>query len=180
MQGPLKQLNITFSPVEDRLMLRMTTGAPDALVEYRIWLTRRFVRVFWNTLEKVLETLASRDTRIAPDSRDAVMQFQQEAALSRANFSTPYGAENAKTPLGETPLLVSKIQVRKGPKGQPVLTMQTQKGQGVNMALNPHLVHSLRKLLADAVKKVEWDLPFSIYTAEAGPDKDKPVAHTVN
>jgi len=178
MQGPLKQLNITFNPVEDRLLLRMTTGTPDSLVEYRVWLTRRFVRVFWKTLEKLLETIAGRDTRVAPDSRNAVMQFQQEAALSRTNFSTPYGAENAISPLGEAPLLVSKIQVRKGPQGRPVLSMQTQKGQGVNIAVNPHLVHSLRKLIADAVKKVEWDLPFTIYTEETGPDKA--VAPTVN
>ena len=178
MSGPLKQLNITFSPVEDRLLLRMTTGTGDSLSEFRIWLTRRFVKVLWKTLERILEVTASKDTRVAPDSRNAVMQFQQEAALARADFSTPYGSQGAATPLGEEPLLPSKVQVRKGPQGKPVLCLQTQAGKGVNMAVSPQLVHSLRKLLVDAVKKVEWDLPFAIFPDE--PQKGEAIAHRVN
>jgi hypothetical protein len=179
MQGPLKQLNITFSPIEDRLLLRMTTGAADSLAEYRIWLTRRFVRVFWKTLERILETTAGMDIRVPPTSRDAVLQFQQEAVLAKADFSTPYGAQNAATPLGESPLLVSKIKVGKGPQGKPVLSLQTQEGHGLTMAVTPYLVHSLRKLLADAVKKVEWDLPFSIFS-EAGHKETPPAAQRMN
>jgi hypothetical protein len=178
MSGPLKQLNITFNPVEDRLLLRMTSGKPDSLAEFQIWLTRRFVRVLWNTLEKVLEKVASTDTRVTADSRNAVMQFQQQAALAKADFSTPYGSQGAAKPLGEQPLLISKMQVRTGPEGKPILILQTQDGKGVNMALSPHLVHSLRKLLADAVKKVEWDLPFSIYTEAT--EQEETTVHRVN
>lgn len=179
MTEPLKQLNITFNPVEDRLLLRMTTGTGESLTEFRIWLTRRFVRVLWKTLERVLEVTTTTDTRVAPDSRNAVLQFQQEAALARTDFSTPYhGSQSAATPLGDQPVLVSKIKVGKGPAGKPILAMQAQDGKGINMAMTPQLVHSLRKLLVDAVRKVEWDLPFSVYPAEG--DDTQTVVRTVN
>jgi len=167
MTGPLNQLKITFDPVEDRLLLSMTAGQADALVEYQILLTRRFVRLFWQVLEQMLQADISTDPRITPINRDAVMKFKQEAALAQADFSTPYSTKTPLTPLGTKPLLVSKMQARKGPEGKQTLSLQTQNGQAINLAMNTTLIHSIRKLLADAVKKAEWDLPFSLLSDTA-------------
>ena len=156
----------------------MSTRDGDSLSEYRVWLTRRFVRVFWNVLGRVLEADATMDSRVAPDSRHAVMQFQQEAALARTNFSTSYAARGAHTPLGAAPLLVTKIQVRKGPEGKKILSMHAASGQGINIGLNPQLIYSMRKLLADAVKKAEWNLPLSLFSEAAMPET-RP-SHKVN
>jgi hypothetical protein len=44
----LRQININFDPVEDRLLLRITAGDPGNIDEFRIWLTRRLIQILWN------------------------------------------------------------------------------------------------------------------------------------
>ena len=54
MPGRL-QINFEFSSTEDRLMLRVSDKGTDKCVEYRLWLTRRFVNIFLRAIEKLLE-----------------------------------------------------------------------------------------------------------------------------
>jgi hypothetical protein len=158
MTHALHQLNIAYNPVEDRLLLRMTAGSPGDLLEYRLWLTRRFVKLLWNALDQMLEMEARRDSRVSIESLDAFKQFQQTDALAQSDFKTPYEAGTAPTPLGADPLLISRFQVSRGPEGNQILSLQTQSGQALNLALNAPLIHSIRKLLMDKVKETQWDL----------------------
>ena len=52
MVDTLHQLNLTISTEEDRLLLRLSTSGRS---EYRLWLTRRFVRALWDVLVKAAE-----------------------------------------------------------------------------------------------------------------------------
>ena len=52
MTAPLHQLTLTFDPVEDRILLRIGTADNT---EYRLWLTRRFLKVLWEALMKILD-----------------------------------------------------------------------------------------------------------------------------
>ena len=158
MTNALHQLNIAYNPIEDRLILRMTAGSPGDLLEYRLWLTRRFVKLLWNVLDQMLETEARRDSRVSIESLDAFKQFQQSDALAQSDFKTAYQAESARTPLGADPLLISRFQVSRGPEGNQVLSLQTQAGQTLNLTLNASLIHSIRKLLLDKVLEAQWDL----------------------
>lgn len=153
----LRQMNISFDPVEDRLLLRITAGDPGNLDEYRIWLTRRFVQIIWNLLEKAIASEPVSDPRVPTESAGALREFKKVAALAEADFSTPFAAESARTPLGPKPLLVSKIQIRQQPAGN-LMILETAEGQTVNLALNTGLVHSFRKLLADQTVKAQWGL----------------------
>jgi hypothetical protein len=90
----MKQLNITFNPVEDRLLLRMTTGKADSLAEYRIWVTRRFAHLLWSVLDRMAESDTELlDTRVAPESRETVREFQKEVAVILLNLAQLYGTE---------------------------------------------------------------------------------------
>jgi len=163
MSGKLNQINITFNPTEDRLLFRMTAGANDQLSEFRVWLTRRYVKLLWSVLKKMLEENVSEFAGVTPQGRDAYMQFEQEKALKQTDFKTSYAPRDVKTPLGEEPFLATRIQVRKASKGIHTLSMQNDRGPGININMPPPLVHSIRKLLAEAVAIAQWDLNLSLY-----------------
>jgi hypothetical protein len=162
----LRQMNISFDPVEDRLLLRITAGDPGDLDEYRIWLTRRFVQIIWNLLEKAVISEPATDPRVPTESAGALREFKQAAALAEADFSTPFAAESARTPLGSNPLLVSKIQIRQQ-TGSYIMLLETAQGQNVNITLNLGLVHSFRKLLVDQTLKAQWGLSLSAGSGKA-------------
>lgn len=159
MTDQLQQINISFVPVEDRLLLRMTAGKPGGLSEYRVWLTRRFVRLLWSTLEQMMELEMKKNPSISPESRQVVRQFQEDAALKNTDFSTPFQDEQPSSlPLGDAPILASLIQSGHGHDGQQVLCIKDQRNQGINITLNLQLIHSVRKLINDAVRLAQWDL----------------------
>jgi hypothetical protein len=157
----LRQMNLNFEPVEDRILLRITAGEPGNLDEYRIWLTRRIARIIWQLLDQAVAAETLTDPRVPQESASALREFKQAAALAEADFVTPFKAEQARTPLGVDPQLVVKIQFRQQ-QGNHVLILETVKGQLVNLALNAGLVHSFRKLLADQCVIAQWDLSVNL------------------
>ena len=167
MSSSLHQLNLAFDPAEDRMLLRITAGSPGEIAEYRLWLTRRFVRLLWKALDQMLEADAMSNPSIAPEGRKAIRKFQQDEVLSRADFTTHYTGDAARTPLGPEPLLITRFQVTKNPDGSQILNFQTAAGQGVNLTMNTQLIHSVRKLLADKITEAQWDLPCALYTEDA-------------
>ncbi|MDI6725528.1 MAG: hypothetical protein QMD32_01075 [Smithellaceae bacterium] len=159
MPDQLQQINISFVPVEDRLLLRITSGQAGALSEYRIWLTRRFVKLFWTTLEQIIGTEINKNPYLSPGNKQEVCRFQEDAALMKTDFSTPYKAEQAELPLGEEPILASLIQTGISGDGQHVIRISDLKNRGISITMTPQLIYSVRKLLTDAVLQAQWDLP---------------------
>tara|TARA_Y100001960_G_scaffold316032_1_gene382398 strand:- start:381 stop:1079 length:699 start_codon:yes stop_codon:yes gene_type:complete len=67
MAAQLHQLTLTFDPIEDRILLRIGTAENT---EYRLWLTRRFVKVLWKALMKNLDqTLEFEEPRVPMDKK---------------------------------------------------------------------------------------------------------------
>jgi hypothetical protein len=166
-ESQIQQLNLTFLPVEDRLLLRITSSRSGEMAEYRLLLTRRFVKLLWNDLDHVLEMYFANDPRITPEGRGVVQQFQQSAALSQADFTTPYTSEKLTAPLGGNPLLIYKFQAIKESGDSCTLSLTATTGQTISITLNLQLIHSLRKLLADIIREAEWDLHCSIIPEDA-------------
>jgi len=161
MNQKLNQINITFNPIEDRLLLRVCTGTTEngQPAEFRMWLTRRYVRLLWSVLEKVLDEEVERIPQATPENKAVMRRLQQEADLARADFKTPYRVpEDPVTPLGEAPLLLSKIRLAKNSQNQPVLFLNTEQDKGINIVLNTRLVNSLMKLIAQTTEAAHWDL----------------------
>lgn len=163
------QLNLTFIPVEDRLLFRIASGNPGVTMEeYRLWFTRRLVKLLWNTLDRMIDISTSMDPQIPPEGRSAIKQFQQSAALSNTDFATPYAYEKVAAPLGPNPLLIYKFQAKKGAGNSHILSLEATTGQTINITLSLQLIHSLRKLLADIIKEADWDLhPCAIISEDA-------------
>jgi hypothetical protein len=174
VMAQIRQVQVSFAPVEDRLLLRFNTAAGE---EFRFWMTRRYVRI----LRPVLDRLLGADPVIAgqssDDARRTVLSFRHEQAISKADFSRAFDATTTRCPLGDTPVLLARVQLKTGTEGHQILCLHPERGAGVEIALTTDLAHSLVHLVADAVRKAQWDLPVP---AIAGPPPSASQHRTIN
>ena len=162
----INQVQVSYVPVEDRLLLRVST---DERQELRFWLTRRFTTLLRPALDHAAGT--SGRAAMIPDvaARSAVVDFEREAALANADFSTPFESLPDSLPLGDAPVLLAKASVRAGPEGKAVLAMHPENGQGIDMAVDARLSHSLARLIDSCAHNAGWALD-----AEAAPTTSEP------
>lgn len=154
----IHQMQVVFSPEEDRLQLKINT---QSRTEFRFWLTRRFVKRFWPGLRQALEISSSAKAAVAssnPGARHAMLDFMHQHAISQTDFSTQFQEDASETPLGPLPILVTRARLEPKAQGSYMVSLHPQEKQGIEVVMDPRLLHSFCKLLADAVKKAEWDL----------------------
>ncbi|MGD8310874.1 MAG: hypothetical protein PVG98_15665 [Chromatiales bacterium] len=168
MPDRLHQLQVAYKPVQDRLLVRVRTAAGT---EFRIWLTRRLLRRAWPLLMRALASEPSITTQPTPETREAVLAFEHERALSRIDFSRRYEDVPAELPLGEEPLLASRMDLRAGPKGTHTLLFRSPGDQSVRLKLNRRMLHALCKLIQDAAARTDWNLDLTIVKPSATPDQ---------
>ena len=166
----LHQMQITYAPVEDRLLFRVNTKQRQ---EFRFWMTRRYVALLWKTILGHLRAAKSGGKAATPGSpavadstpeplKDVLLAKEHEEQVAKSDFKTEY-QESSYLPLGEQPVLLFGIGMKTGPEGASILCMHPPKGEGIEISLNDQITHSLCRLIADATKKAEWklDLEFS-------------------
>jgi hypothetical protein len=154
----LHQINLGYSPEEDRMLLRINTTGKT---EYRLWLTRRYVRLLWNLLTKSVERLPDVRAQAAPETRQAVKSFQREEARQAADYSKDYEDSETKRPLGEAASLLTGVRATPGAKGTQ-LTLQTKDGRAINLTLEKKLLYSLCDLLISSTTQAKWDLNLKV------------------
>jgi hypothetical protein len=152
----LRQLKLDFVPEQDRLLMRVSTSESQ---EVLLWLTRRCVKLMWPMMLKMVES--SPRVQLAgatAQARAALLDLEHQRAMQSADFSKPYETRSLAHPLGEEPLLVSRIQSRRDDGGAHVLTLLPIRGPGINLTLDESLLHSCCKLFQNAVAKSDWDM----------------------
>lgn len=158
------QMQLSFDPLEDRLLFSIST---QAQTEYRLWFTRRYVKLLWEFLLEQIRIDLKSNQEAQHASRDEVLSFEHEKATTGADFQSQYSSDNLTHPLGETPLLVSNITMKTDAEGTRLLRFHPESDEGVQISLNKGMLHLLCKLLADSVQKTDWDLSFQISTIPA-------------
>lgn len=161
----LHQIQIQFVPREDRILLRIKTTDKS---EFRFWMTRRYVKLLWPVVVKMLEADQQIQLQENQAAKSAVLSFQHEKALQKGDFSTQFSEDSSNLPLGETPILLAKIQLKRRSDGGNLLCMHPEKGEGIDLGLNDVLLHSFSKLLADAVSASAWDIDLKISSEITG------------
>jgi hypothetical protein len=161
----LHQIQIQFVPREDRALLRIKTTDKS---EFRFWMTRRYVKLLWPVVVKMLEADQQIQLQENQAAKSAVLSFQHEKALQKSDFSTQFAEDSSNLPLGETPVLLARIQLKRRDDGGNVLCMHPEKGEGIELGLNEVLLHSFTKLLADAVSVSGWDVDLKISSEITG------------
>lgn len=153
----IHQMQVFFSPEEDRLQLRINT---QSRTEFRFWLTRRFIKRFWPGLQRALEvdTAHAAPSAMEPATKSAMMNFMHQHAVSQTDFSTQFQENPNETPLGNEPLLVTRARLEPRGQGSFMVSLHPQESHGIEVAMDATLLHSFCKLLSDAVGKADWNL----------------------
>jgi len=168
VKGALHQIQARYDAAEDRILLRIKTSDK---AELRFWLTRRYLSHLWPPLYTMMDATlssqalgASADSGVAsdPSSRAALRSFAHDAAVANADFQSRYEEESHELPLGEQPVLLTRIGRKRLEDGTFLLSMHPPKGLGIDLKLSSHLLHGLVKLLSDAARKAEWNLDFGV------------------
>jgi hypothetical protein len=155
----LNQIKIEFVPEHDRLMMRLAT---DNGAEVLLWLTRRCIKRLWPLLMNMAQAAPEIALQPNPEARRALLGFQHDRAVRAADFSKPYEEIVRERPLGQNPLLISRIQPRRDQQGRQVLGLLPTVGQGVHVTLDENLLHGLVKLIQNAAARADWDLELKV------------------
>ena len=155
----LHQLKVEFDAEQDRLLMRVSTASSE---EALLWLTRRCVLRLWSLLVGLAESKPEIAARPDPITRRALFEFEHEKALSQASFAKAYEETQRARPLGDAPLLVSRLQRRNTEDGRMVLGLLPAEGQGIFLTLDSTLLHGLMKLLQRGVEKAEWGFTLNL------------------
>jgi hypothetical protein len=157
MTGRLHQLHVEYAAAEDRILLKFNTVDRQ---ELRFWLTRKFVKSFWDQLQLLLASLGRAGAQSDPAAKKALVGFEQAKAAPEERFAQPFEDDPAAFPLGDKPLLVTGFSY-KGPKragGPGRIAFETESGHEVGLPASPVLLHSLSKMLIDINSRTGWDL----------------------
>ncbi|MBF0421690.1 MAG: hypothetical protein HQL73_01720 [Magnetococcales bacterium] len=172
----LHQMQIIYSQIADRMMLRINTLDRQ---EFRFWLTRRFVKRLWPGLAQTVAQQVRPEASHSPQARAAVMEMMHESAISQADFNTQFEAQAETTPMGLEPILISKARLLPMKPNLVVLALYPETGPGIELALDQHLLHALCKLLQDSMSHTDWDLKLqlteSITTANSAASIEAPI-----
>ena len=172
----LHQIQIQFDAQQDRGLLRIRTSTDD---EFRFWLTRRFVKLLWGILIRMVESDTQVKSQASPDAKQAVLAFRHEQAVNETDFGTRYRSEDTRRPLGDAPLLLAKAQLKNINDGKKTLALAPMEGPAVELVLDDKLVHSLCELLVEIARNAEWDLNLQMRGADT-PQVSQPAGMRLN
>ncbi len=151
----IHQVSMQFSPEEDRILLRLNTIRKEA---FRFYLTRRYVRVLWPVITRLLETdFKRREPEKGHLARD-VLDFERQEAVAGADFGQEYAEARMRFPLGDEVRLLTGVRVKEGPRGGNILCLITQEGKALEFGVNGRFLHTFGELLKSTAQKAGWDL----------------------
>ena len=141
----IRQLQIAHDALQDRLILRVATEADE---EFRVWVTRRFLRELWPHLARLLDDEADN-----ADQADDI-----ESTVLPHNFEQAFVDDKAIYPLGLTPLLTSEVKCDTLRDGSCHLTFREGRERRFELGLTPDLLQALCAMLRAGAEQAHWDL----------------------
>jgi hypothetical protein len=155
----IHQIQMRYNPHEDRILLRILS---TERAEFRFWMTRRYVKLLWTVLIKMLERDPAAAVHGDENVRRTMMGFQHANVVSGGEFAKPYEEGVSVLPLGADPVLLARVSGKQPDNQKQTLSLHPEKGQGIDLGVNSGLLHMISKLLTDAVAQSDWDLRLAI------------------
>lgn len=142
----IQQLQVAADPVQDRLLLRISTPSQE---EVRVFVTRRFLRELWPHLIGMLfGHLGARPIQLEI----------REMPATAGSFDAPFENPEASFPLGGTPLLAAEAKLEAAGEGLCRLSLREFKERSFTMTLNADLLQALCSMLRATCEQSKWDL----------------------
>jgi hypothetical protein len=176
----IRQLSVSYQLDQDRILVRVNTSVNE---EVLMWLTRHMMLRLWPMINRVvIDHLAiPADAKtdgyvdlnaIGPGTRKMLADMRRQEAVEKADFSTPYQGEVAARPLGETPLLVTEVNLTPKTNGQlqmnfKELLREPASNRGFQLDMPADLVFGVIQLLHQALQQSQWQLASPVSTVVA-------------
>lgn len=141
------QLQLTYDPVEDRLLLSMKVGE-RAL---GFWLTRRFTELLWQALWQ--RAGATLDGNASAAAREMILAMQQNEASHKHPVT-----QSRKFELKQPPILATTLKYGPHEKSGHSLSLIDASGGGELLRLDDDSLHALIRLLDEIMATCEWRL----------------------
>ncbi len=150
----MKQVNISYAPIEDRLLLRISTTDE---AELRLWITRAVaIKMMPDLLNAEKQLLVPAVQHIAnPAVRGTVEQFYAEEARNQNDFSSQFTAKASSFPLGEQPVLVSRLDITVHTEDAS-LAFTLVNNRLMTISFNIQILTGVNKLIRNVVDGANW------------------------
>lgn len=154
MDTSIHQLNATYDSLQDRIRFAFSTKDGN---EFRFWITRRYLALLFHTLGNIATEYASANAAGDITSRQALSELAHMQALQHNDTQSAFEG-GAVFPLGEVPLLLSKLVVKKDAAGNITIGLMPEDGPGADIGLNESLTHLIAELLSRTAIHAEWQM----------------------
>ena len=154
MPSNLQQLELAYNPLEDRLLLKIYT---KDMMEFRLWLTRRFTNALWDVLMRIIEADKKSELQHEQEMQKVSEVFDDEQSRKQPT-AQKFANRMTKTPLGPDPLLAVRIEAIPMDNGSFTLKIEGKSGERIEIVANSYIIFSLCKLISETIKKAQWAL----------------------
>ena len=166
----LQQLNLSYHPMEDRMVLSLNSTTGDVL---QFYLTRRFIKAWLPKLSKALQVSSVGQATSESDvASQAIRDFEHEKAVSEANIKQSFSpAKPNEFPPDKTPTLILRGQIKSTDKEQvKILGLYPTEGlEGIEVRLDDKMLHSLYHLVQKVIQVAAWDITGDFNLAKPPP-----------
>ena len=164
MTNALNQLNAAYDPLQDRILFSMSSQDGS---EFRFWITRRYLQLLWTILGRIAGEFAANR---APDllARDAAAELAHHQANQQSDFKSAWQG-GTQHPLGDQPVLLAKITVKKLDANRSALSLLPNEGPGADLGLDERITHVVASLLQRAAIQAEWKLDLAALVPPVSP-----------
>ena len=147
----LNQLELSYSPEHDRLILRIGTTTNETI---QLFFTRRFVHVFWPVLQQAIGALES-EYMSETVLDEAKNKLSGTCVISHNDESFEL---NAGLLAGDEAVLITSFGLNYKNEGVTEFSFTGIDGVVVTLNLNRGLIDSLSSLIEQIMPKIEWDM----------------------
>jgi hypothetical protein len=160
----LHQIGLFYDAVQDRLVLRISSTDKT---EWRLALTRRFVRLLWHTLVGILEKHPDIRADLMPRVKEAMLAMQHQAAVESSDMGQAFADDNRDLTSNTGPQLVVAAGVTAKGETHTELHFRTAAGTDLRFVIDKTRLHAFCHLLVKCAVSAEWNLPLAIGDAAA-------------
>ncbi|HIF89882.1 MAG TPA: hypothetical protein EYQ52_08785 [Candidatus Thioglobus sp.] len=162
----LNQLELSYSPEHDRLILRIGTTTGEII---QLFYTRRFIHVFWPVLQQAIDALkseyiaesASSDAKNKPSGTGVISHNDKSFELNEGLLT------------GDEAVLITSFGLNYKDEGITEFSFTGIDGVVVTLNFNQGLIDSLSSLIEQIMPKIEWDMNLDDLEVQPATEDDR-------
>lgn len=153
MSDAISQIQASYDAIEDRILLKIKTHNQRV---YSAWITRRYLRLLIPALQGQHPQTGKALFASQPTLTN---QNDSDEGLLTGDFDTLYEEpESPEFPLGEEPVLLTRIAFKEMDSDHPQLNLDPEEGPGIGLPFQPDVLGILLKIFSQALHSANWQL----------------------